>query len=81
MEQELLELKQLYQKATGEAFGPPGKTEKTEKKTGGPKGGPRGAGHEGQKKQVDTKKADKEAKRVSLMSLSYATIQPCVHGL
>lgn len=57
-EQELLELKQLYEKATGDAYGPPPSSGKS-------KGKKKSAGGRGQEKQVDTKKADKEAKRVS----------------
>lgn len=55
--QELLELKQLYEKAVGEPYGPPqsqAKGESKKKEKGKDEG-----------KKVDTKKAAKEAKRVS----------------
>lgn len=61
LQQELLELKQLYVKATGEAFGAPpsggkGKTDgEKNKKT-------KKGGGDGQPKQMDTRKADKAKK-------------------
>lgn len=62
--QELLELKQLYVKATGTAFGPPPSDKKAKKGKGkAPASG--GGGGGGQPKQMDTRKADK-AKKVRL---------------
>lgn len=56
-----MELKQLYVKATGMAYGPPaadkGKGKKSKGKTGG-----EGKGEGGQPKQMDTRKADKARK-------------------
>lgn len=64
--QELLELKQLYVKATGTAFGPPPSDKKAKKGKGkAPASGGGGGGGGGQPKQMDTRKADK-AKKVSL---------------
>ncbi|CAM9859881.1 unnamed protein product, partial [Laminaria digitata] len=58
--EELLELKQLYVKATGEAFGAPsggkGNTDSDKKKKKSKGGG------DGQPKQMDTRKADKARK-------------------
>eukprot|EP00904_Undaria_pinnatifida_P002120 jgi/Undpi1/11909/HiC_scaffold_4.g01608.m1 len=55
--EELLELKQLYVKATGEAFGAgaKGKADSDKKKK-------KGGGGDGQPKQMDTRKADKAKK-------------------
>lgn len=60
LQQELLELKQLYVKATGEAFGAgaKGKADSDKKKK-------KGGGGDGQPKQMDTRKADK-AKKVNM---------------
>lgn len=62
-EQELLELKQLYVKATGEAYGSPAddsKANKKKKKTEEEKS--KDGGGEGQPKHMDTRKADKARK-------------------
>ncbi|CAM9440522.1 unnamed protein product [Ectocarpus sp. 4 AP-2014] len=59
--EELLELKQLYVKATGTAFGPPPSDKKAKKGKGkAPASG--GGGGGGQPKQMDTRKADKAKK-------------------
>lgn len=58
--QELLELKQLYEKAAGKPYGPPPSPSKGKgKSTSDSKG------DKAQEKHLDTKKASKEAKRVS----------------
>lgn len=64
--QELLELKQLYEKAAGKPYGPPPSPGK-----GKGKGKGESKGDKAKEKHLDTKKASKEAKRVSIYSVYF----------
>lgn len=62
IEQELLELKQLYVKATGTAYEPPAADKGNKSKNKSKAAGKGGAEEPEQPKQMDTRKADKARK-------------------
>eukprot|EP00903_Cladosiphon_okamuranus_P012906 g12050.t1 len=78
--EELLELKQLYVKATGTAYGPPA-ADKGKKSSKSKAGGKGGGGQSEQPKQMDTRKADKARKAEQARLAAEARDQQLLKGL